>query len=82
MQEQETSVFSTTVQTGSGANPAPCSMCTGFFLGVMRPGRDADHSPLSNADVKNGRNYTFLSLYAFIGIAGSNPAAGMNICLL
>jgi hypothetical protein len=62
MQQQETSVFSTTVQTASGANSAPCSMCTGFFLGVMRPGRDADHSPLSNADVKNGRNYTFAFL--------------------
>jgi hypothetical protein len=30
------------VQTGSGANPASCTMGTGSFLGVKRPGRGAD----------------------------------------
>jgi hypothetical protein len=36
------------VQTGSGAHPASCTMCTGGPLsgGKARPGRDADHSPL------------------------------------
>jgi hypothetical protein len=38
------------VQTGSGANPASCTMGTG---GKARPGRDADHSPPSSADVVN-----------------------------
>jgi hypothetical protein len=35
------------VQTGSGANPASCTMGTGGPLpgGKARPGCDADHSP-------------------------------------
>jgi hypothetical protein len=41
------------VQTGSGAHPASCTMCTGgpFTGGKARPGRDADHSPVSSAEV-------------------------------
>jgi hypothetical protein len=44
--------FSSTlcVQTGSGAHPASCTMGTG---GKERPGRDADHSPPSSAEVVN-----------------------------
>jgi hypothetical protein len=38
------------VQTGSEAHPASCTMGTG---GKARPGRDADHSPSSNAEVVN-----------------------------
>jgi hypothetical protein len=44
------------VQTGSGAHPASCTMGTGGVLspGVKaRPGRDADHSPPSSAEVEN-----------------------------
>jgi hypothetical protein len=43
------------VQTGSEAHPASYSMGTGgsFPEGKARPGRDADHSPLSSAEVKN-----------------------------
>jgi hypothetical protein len=43
------------VQTGSGAHPASCTMGTGGpFLGAKaRPGRDADHSPPSSAEVVN-----------------------------
>jgi len=33
------------VQTGPGVHPASCTMGTGSFPGVKRPGRDADHSP-------------------------------------
>jgi hypothetical protein len=42
------------VQTGSGAHPASCTMGTGGSLsgGKARPGRDADHSPPSSAEVK------------------------------
>jgi hypothetical protein len=42
------------VQTGSGAHPASCTMGTGgsFPGGKARPGRDADHSPPSSAEVK------------------------------
>jgi hypothetical protein len=38
------------IQTGSGAHPASCTMGTG---GKARPGRDADHSPPSSAEVVN-----------------------------
>jgi hypothetical protein len=45
--------FSLCVQTGSGAHPASCTMCTGgpFPGGKAQPGRDADHSPPSSAEV-------------------------------
>jgi hypothetical protein len=43
------------VQTGSGAHPASCTMSTGgpFPGGKERPGRDADHTPPSSAEVVN-----------------------------
>jgi hypothetical protein len=43
------------VQTGSGAHPASCTMGTGghFCGNKERPERDADHSPLSNAEAEN-----------------------------
>jgi hypothetical protein len=46
--------FSTRVQTGSGTHPAPCTMDTGSFQGVNRPGRDADTSTPSSV-VGHGR---------------------------
>jgi hypothetical protein len=53
----ETENFSSSlcVQPGSGAHPASCLMGTGgaFSRGKARPGRDADHSPPSSAEVKN-----------------------------
>jgi hypothetical protein len=43
------------VQTGSGDHPSSCTMGTGgpFPGGKARPGRDADHSPPSSAEVVN-----------------------------
>jgi hypothetical protein len=43
------------VQTGSGAHPATCTMGIGdtFPGGKALPGRDADHSPPSSAEVEN-----------------------------
>jgi hypothetical protein len=43
------------VHTGSGAHPASSPMGTGgpFPGGKARPGRDADHSPPSSAEVLN-----------------------------
>jgi hypothetical protein len=42
------------VQTGSRAHPASYPMVTGgSFLVSKRPGREADHSPSSSAEVKN-----------------------------
>ena len=44
--------LSAPVQTGPGAHPASCTMGTGSFPGgKVRPGRAADHSPLSSAVV-------------------------------
>jgi hypothetical protein len=47
--------FSLSVQTGSGAHPASCTMGTGgpFPGNKARPGRDADPSPPSSAEVEN-----------------------------
>jgi hypothetical protein len=43
------------VQTGSGAHTASCTMGTGgpFPGGKARPGRVADHSSSSSAEVEN-----------------------------
>jgi hypothetical protein len=43
------------VQAGSGAHPASCTVgAGGSFPGAKaRPGRDADHSPPSSAEVEN-----------------------------
>jgi len=35
-------------------------MGTSDSLGVKRPGREADHSPPSSAEVKSEWNYTFI----------------------
>jgi len=43
------------VQTGSGTHPASYPMDTR----VKRPGREADYSPPSSAEVKNAWRYTF-----------------------
>jgi hypothetical protein len=43
------------VRTGSGAYPVSYTVGTG---GKARPGRDADHSPPSSAEVKEERSYT------------------------
>ena len=46
--------FSAPVQTGSKAHPASCTMGTGSFPRVKRPGRGVDHLPPSSAEL-NGR---------------------------
>jgi hypothetical protein len=43
--------FFAPVQTGPGAHPASCTMGTGYFPGVKRPGRGTDHRPPSSAEV-------------------------------
>jgi hypothetical protein len=44
--------FSAFLQTGPGTHPATCTMGTGFFPGVKRPGRGVDHPPPSSAEIK------------------------------
>ena len=45
-------MVSTPVQPGAGAHPASCTMGTGSFLLVKRPGRGADQLILSNIEVE------------------------------
>ena len=63
--------FSTPVQTGSEAHPASCTMDTGSFLGVKRPGRDVDHPPPSSAEVKKN-----VDLYLYSPFGPSWPVLG------
>jgi hypothetical protein len=44
--------FSAPIQTDPGAHPASCTMGTGSFPEVKRPGRGVDHPPPSSAEVK------------------------------
>jgi hypothetical protein len=57
---------SLSVQTGSGVHPASCTMDVGspFPGGKARPGRDADHSQPSSAEVKKEQELYFLSFRA------------------
>jgi hypothetical protein len=45
--------FSHTSRPGPGAHPASCTVGTGSFPGVKRPGRGADHPPPPIAEVEN-----------------------------
>jgi hypothetical protein len=47
------------IHTGPGAHPASCTMGTGSFPGVKRPGCGADHPPSSSDEVTNEQSYTF-----------------------
>jgi hypothetical protein len=47
------------LQNGSGAHPVSYPRGTrSFSVGVKRPGREADQSPTSRAEVKNAWSYT------------------------
>jgi hypothetical protein len=55
------------VQTGSGFHPTSYTMGPGgSFSGVKRPGREADHSPPTSAEVKKMWIYTSTTPYAFM----------------
>jgi hypothetical protein len=40
----------------------------GSFPGVKRPGREADHSPPSSAEIKNAWCYTSIPEYVFMAL--------------
>jgi len=44
--------FSVPIQTDPGAHPVSCTMGTGSFPGVRRPGSGVDHPPWSSTEVK------------------------------
>jgi hypothetical protein len=54
--------FSAPVRTGPGAHPASCTMGTGSFPGVRRPGREVYHPPPSSAEVKERVELCLFSL--------------------
>jgi hypothetical protein len=60
-------LFTTESRTALGHTQPPIQWVTGALsLGVKRPGREADHSPLSSDEVKNAWRYTSTSQYAFM----------------
>jgi hypothetical protein len=55
------------VQTGSGVHPTSYAVGSeDSFPGVKRPGRKADHSPPTNAEVKKMWIYTSTPPYVFM----------------
>ena len=65
--------FTAPVQTGPGTHPASCTMGTG----KVRPGRDADHSTPSSAEVLKEWSYTSTPLWVTNG-----PATGLLYLLV
>jgi hypothetical protein len=68
--------FSAPAQTGPGAHPASCTMGTGSFPGVKRPGRGIDHPPPSSAEVKER-----VELYFYSPSGPSRPLYRVNFTL-
>jgi hypothetical protein len=66
--------FSAPVQTGPGAHPASCTMGTGSFPGVKRPGCDADDPPLSKR-----RGHERVELYPYSPSGPSWPVIGAPV---
>ena len=71
------------IQTGSGAHPASLfNRYQGLFPGVRRPERDADHSPPSNAEVKNEWGYSSTPPICFHGVDRGNLLYFYSLCAL
>ena len=66
--------FSAPVQTGPGAYPASCTMGTGSFPGVKRPGRVADQPPPSKC-----RGQARVGLYLYSPSGPSWPVIGRTL---
>jgi len=59
------------IQIGSGDPQPHIQWVPGVFLTqIRRPGREADHSCLSNAELTNEWNYKDTSLYLIIACTG------------
>ena len=68
--------FSAPVQTGPGAYPASCTMGTGSFPGVKRPGRGADHPTPSKC-----RGHERVGLYLYSPSGPSWSVIGRISCI-
>ena len=64
-------IFSTYIQNDTWTHPAHCTMGTGSFPVVKRPGLGVDHLPLSSAEVKER-----VELYACSPSGPSWPVLG------
>ena len=62
------------VQTLSEARPYFYKVTGAVFPGLKQPGRETDHSPLSNAEVKNKSSYSVTSPAGFRGVRGAHFA--------
>jgi hypothetical protein len=58
------------VHIDPGAHPASCTMGTGSFPGVKRPGRGADHPPLLVPRSRKSTGIPLLPLWAFGSVTG------------
>ena len=65
--------FSSSVQTGRGAHPTSCTIGTGSFPGVKRPGRGADHPRLSKR-----WGHERVGLYLFSPSGPQRPVIGSS----
>jgi len=69
--------FSVPIQTDPGAHPVSCTMGTGSFPGVRRPGSGVDHPPWSSTEVKGSAE-----LYLYPPPSGSSwPVLKWNLHL-
>jgi hypothetical protein len=60
-------LFTTASRTALGPTQPSIQWVRGTVsLGVKRPGREADHSPPSSAEVKKARSYTSTPQYVFM----------------
>ena len=69
--------LSAAVQTGPGAYAASCTMGTGSFPGVKRPGRGADHPPPPKR-----RGHERVGLYLYSSSGPSWPVIGRTLPFL
>jgi fatty acid desaturase len=68
------------VQTGPGAHPASCTMGTGSFPGVKRPGRGADHPFLLAPRSRMSRTIPLLPFWALRGLYGVTFTFYIHVC--
>ena len=73
--------FSALVQTGHEFHPASCTMGTGYFLGVKRPGRDADPYLLLLPWSRKGRAIPLLPLRAVWPVQSISACATVHFTL-
>jgi len=52
-----------------------------LFLGVKWPGREADHSPRTNAEVKNAWKYASTPQHAFMAWCSVTESSGTTLLL-